>query len=320
MCLLRLSRMSVKRSWDVRRDTRSAPAPVVRKRESLKEKRKKNKKVFFIVLGVVCSLLIVAAVYGMWQAPVRISSVTAEGPEAEAVQKIAERSLEGTYGYVLPRNSIFIFPESSIRASVLRSYPNISAVSISRTSFTEIHVRTVLRASAFVWCGVTADAAGNCYDADAEGLIFGEIASLPTMAKSAPVEMDTVAASVMDVVPEQNIDPSSLRIYAQLESENNDDGTPLRAHVVGAERIPDALRFVKAMRALNVSIVSIEIRDDEADLYTPQGTRITYILGDEEKSAALAASSFPSLNLSDGQLAYVDLRFEGKVYIKRRGE
>jgi len=320
VCLLHLSRMSVKRSWDVRRETRSAPAPVVRKRESLKERRKKTQKTVFIVLLVAFVLVIGASIYGMWQLPVRISVVTAEGPQADAVQQIAQTALEGTYGYVLPKNSIFVFPESSIRASVLREYPNISAVSISRTSFTEIYVRTIPRASAFVWCGVTADAAGNCYDADAEGLIFGEIASVLAMAKSASGEMDTVATSVMDVAPEQNVDPSSLRIYAQLESENNDDGTPLRAHVVGAERIPDALRFVKAMRALNVSIVSIEIRDDEADLYTPQGTRITYILGEEEKSAALAASSFPSLNLSDGQLAYVDLRFEGKVYIKRRGE
>lgn len=312
--------MSVKRSWDVRRDTGSAPAPVSRKRESLKEKRKKSKKVFFIVLSVVSSLLIVAAVYGMWQSPVRISTVTAEGPNAEAIQAIAKDALQGTYAYVLPRDSIFVFPESSIRASILRAYPSISAVAISRTSFSEIQVRAIPRASAFVWCGASAVEASVCFEADAEGLIFAEIESRVAMGKVVSAEMDMVASEMVDIAPVQDIDPSSLRIYAPLESEENDDGTPLRAHVVGASRIPDALRFVKAMRALGVNIASVEIREDEADLYTPDGTRITYILGDEEKSAALAASSFPTLNIGSGQLAYVDLRFEGKVYIKRRGE
>ena len=69
-----------------------------------------------------------------------------------------------------------------------------------------------------------------------------------------------------------------------------------------------------------MNVVSVEIRGDEADLYTPHGTRVTYILGNEEKAAALAASAFPTLNIQGGQLAYVDLRFEGKVYIKRHGE
>jgi hypothetical protein len=73
------------------------------------------------------------------------------------------------------------------------------------------------------------------------------------------------------------------------------------------------------MRTLGADIVSIDIRGDEADLYTRAGTRITYVLGREQQAAGLAASAFPTLKLNDGSLLYVDLRFDSKVFFKKKG-
>jgi len=70
---------------------------------------------------------------------------------------------------------------------------------------------------------------------------------------------------------------------------------------------------------LNVSITTIDLRGDEADLYTPQHTRITYVLGKETVAAQLAHSAFPTMSVNDGSLEYVDLRFDGKVYFKKIG-
>ena len=78
------------------------------------------------------------------------------------------------------------------------------------------------------------------------------------------------------------------------------------------------LRFVKTLKSLGANITSVEIRGDEADLYTTYGTRITYVLGREQQAASLAATAFPSLTLSNSSLLYVDLRFDSKVFFKKR--
>lgn len=310
--------MSARRSWDVRRESRSAsPAPArpAARRESLKERRRKQRRVFFIALGVLGALVLLALVYLSWQPFLRIERVSAEGPNAEEAKAIAERALEGTYLFVLPKDSIFVFPEGTMRRQILNEYPAVTAVSISRTGFTSISLKTVPRASAFIWCGQTADAVSPCYQADAAGFVFALEEGY-----TEPVVAEEMAA-VLEVEAEQptvkDVDMSVLRIYAPLEGAGE---TPIRAHVVGAQRLPDALRFVKAMKTLSVDVVSVEIREDEADLYTPSGTRITYILGREKAAADLAASAFPTLDLKSGALEYIDLRFKGKVYVKRRGE
>lgn len=307
--------MSVKRSWDVRRNVVAEVAPAPSRRESLKARRQKARVRFGQIALVVLALLFAGLVFLLWQPMFRIQTVEVEGPHTVEVGTSALAALQGTYFYVLPRNSIFIYPEISLREQVLATFPDIVAVAVSRESFTSLRIKGVPRTSAFVWCGTTALTPEGCYEADAEGYVF---AALQT--PDAALASDTLTLAKQALPPSPIPDSGQLLIYAPLVEDVNEDGTPIRARVVGAERIPDALRFVKAMSQLNVAIVSVEIREDEADLYTPAGTRITYIMGTEEAAAALAASAFPSLDVSSGALSYVDLRFNGKVYIKRRGE
>ncbi len=75
---------------------------------------------------------------------------------------------------------------------------------------------------------------------------------------------------------------------------------------------------MKALRVLNADVRSVDMRSDEADIYTRGATRITYVMGKEQQAANLAATAFPTLNLNDGSLLYVDLRFEGKVFFKKK--
>ena len=62
----------------------------------------------------------------------------------------------------------------------------------------------------------------------------------------------------------------------------------------------------------------IVLRGDEVNDYLESGTRVTYVLGNEENAFTALASSKDTLNFSDGSLEYVDLRFDGKVYLKRK--
>jgi hypothetical protein len=273
---------------------------------NLTERRRIARKRFRIALAVVVILVVSGLLTLVWQPFVRIHNVMATGPDGDGVQALTLSSLSGTYAYVIPHDSIFSFPADAIRTAILNTYPDIDAVSISRTSFTAIEVRSVSRASAFLWCGATLPGASTvasstsdalpapCYDADAEGFIF---------------------ATSTDVAIGTSTD--TLRIYALTDS---GAVSPLRAHVVEASKIPNALIFIKTLKTMGVSVVSLVIHDDEADLYTPLGVRITYVLGQEQQATALAQASFNTLNVNDPTLEYIDLRFLDKVYIKHKGD
>jgi hypothetical protein len=133
-----------------------------------------------------------------------------------------------------------------------------------------------------------------CYSADAQGVIF---AVLP---------------------PGDTASTDSLRIYAPLAG-MADASSPLGASIAQASYIPNALQFVKVIKSLGVPIETLVLRSDEADLYAQSGTRITYVLGHEEQTAQVAQAVFPSLNVNNGSLEYVDLRFAGKAYYKAVG-
>lgn len=286
--------MSARKSWESRPKSADGKG-----KASLRERRRKARRIFFTLLSLIIVLSFGGAVYAVWQEPVRIKDVSVTGEHAEGMRELALAELAGTYAFVIPRNSIFFYPEQRMREAILAAYPHVAAVSVSRTSFDAITLNPIPRIPAFIWCGpslMEANQDGRCYETDAEGLVFAETAP------------DTLASS------------TAIRIYAPLDASIDASSTPLRAHVHDAHRVPDALRFVKAMQSLKVPIRSIELRGDEADLYVPGGTRITYVLGKEEEAAALAAAAFPTLTLTDGSIDYVDLRFGKRVYLKRVGE
>jgi len=269
--------------------------PRVESREPLKKRRKKVQKAFVIVVLALIAISIAVFFYVAWLPAFRIQTIAATGPHAEEVKLIAARTLEGTHAFVLPRNSLFFIPEHDVRANILVEHPDIEAVSISASGLTELSITTLPRAEAFVWCGATRELAdGLCYSANAEGLIFAPVS--PSIAPTT----------------------EALRIYAAIEGQ--EWSTPIKARIWYASRIPEALRFIKAMQSLGANVVSVSLRADEADLYTEAGTRITYVLGREQEAAGIAASVFPQLSLNDGSVSYVDLRFSGKAYFKRAGE
>jgi hypothetical protein len=291
---------------------RKPVVPQGKDREPLKARRKRARQRTLWAMAVLGVLALAMIIGIFWLGAFRIQQVGTAGPDSQGMQKIAQSALAGTYHYVIPRNSIFFFPEQQIRAEILNQYPEISAVSISRTSLSTILISGIPREAALTWCGDTYTALPlqasatpsasstpevsqpSCYSADAQGVIF------------APIADPTLIAS-------------TLRIYGALSGASDSNPSPLGGTIAEANVIPNALQFIKALKSLGVPIVAIAIRGDEADLYAQSGTRITYVLGHEEVTAKVAESAFPSLNLDDGSLEYVDLRFEGKAYFKKVG-
>ncbi len=96
-------------------------------------------------------------------------------------------------------------------------------------------------------------------------------------------------------------------------------GTPIGATLPQAAAFPAAFDFARQLVAFGSPVVSVVFRhNQEADLYLRSGTRITYVLGQEQDAYAALVSARADLNLADGSLEYVDLRFPGKVYLKKK--
>lgn len=300
--------MSAKKSFDVRssaprKRTASTDRPdgkvVARKRSRDRRPLKVRKQEAFkrSTVLVIAGLVVLAGLvlFLLWRPEIRISKIeTGSAQDPAALEAIARGELAGTYHVVFPRDSFFLYPERAIRAEILRTYPSASSVAITRVGFDTISIETNERLLAFVWCGTPGSEGLPCYQADAEGFIY------------APAPVREAASST----PE-------LEVYAELTNPEDMSAYPLRAQVQGAGSVPDILRFMRAVQSLGVLIERIAIRGDEADLISKEGVRITYLIGTEEGAAKDAAAAFPNLNFKDGSLEYVDLRFPGKVYLKR---
>jgi len=250
--------------------------------ERLVERRRRRRRrgiVFFIILLL---FLFVSAVYGLQQNAVRISHIQIFSGNP-AVSEIANQAMRGNYFGIIPRDSIFFFPESRIRADLLAAYPSIAAVSITRNDFSSISIKTDERVPVARWCS---DA--DCYLFDAKGFIF------------------SVATTSSKTV-------NNFALYEPLPQQNS----PIGIILPNAEKFPAVFDLARRLSTFGSPVSKIIIRDDEADDYLASGTRVTYVLGSEEISFTALMSTRANFNLLDGSVEYVDLRFDGKVYFKR---
>lgn len=296
--------MSAKRSFDVRsgakkeRPGRVVARKRVRDRRPLKVRRREAFKRSITIFFVLVLLGIGAVLFLLWRPEIRIKHIDAGAAyDPQVLEALARSELAGTYYGVIPRDSFFFYPERAIRERILATYPSASAVTLRRDGFDTLAISTSERIQALLWCGTPDADVSVCYQADVEGFVF------------APATVTESASST----PE-------LEVFAELIPPEDMSAYPLRGQVQGVGLVPDILRFVRSVQALGVLVEQIAIRNDEADLYTPEGVRITYVIGAEDAAAQSAGAAFPTLNFKDGSLVYVDLRFPGKVYVRRTGE
>lgn len=284
-------RVSVTRRDAARRTAqpRAPHAPLSRRRRARRNRT-------FLTVFVILIVLAVIGIILLWQPFLRVSAVDASGPDADALKAFALSDLEGSQYLVIPKNSLLFLPIRQLRADILAHFPDIEAVSIAPANLTTLSLTPIARSGSFWWCGPElATPADSCYQADATGFIFAAVAT-------------STGSTTM------------LSIYAPLAPADTTNSSPAGRTIANAAFISPLIEFVKGLEALGANVRSVNIRGDEADLYTGGNTRITYVLGREQQAAQLAASAFPQLNVNDGSLLYVDLRFADKVYFKRTND
>jgi|SRR3989344_3029371 len=259
----------------------------------LAERRRNRRRRTFVAIFILFLLLLTAIVWGLQQSAVRISDIEVLGADA-SFSSYATSTMSGLYFGVIPRDSIFFFPEEKIRFNILSANNDIAAVSIVRSGFTDISIKVDYRVPVARWCGLspTAGVDEYCYVFDSSGVIFS-IVSTTT----------------------QTI--NTFRLYAPLVGENLE---PLRATVLHTEKLPAIFDFARQLSTFGSPVTSIIIRDGEVDDILKSGTRLTYVLGREQDAFTALVSARDNLNLSDGSVDYIDLRFDGKVYLKKKTE
>ena len=276
-------------------------------------RRLRNRRRARIALVILFLILCAGIIYELNQPSLRISKVTVYS-DNEAFADIATEAMQGSYFGLLPRNSTLFFPASRIRTEIIASYPDIAAVSLFRNGLTGLTIKTNDRVAIARWCGLAPSAGEEeyCYVFDAGGFIFAALAtstqtvnSFRLYAPLAPLETPAKARQGIS-------DSLSLTGLAGEALE------PFRATLADAEKLPAAFDLARKFTALGSPVIMIVLRGDEVNDYLESGTRVTYVLGNEENAFTALASSKDTLNFSDGSLEYVDLRFDGKVYLKRK--
>ncbi|MBI4088723.1 hypothetical protein HY415_01365 [Candidatus Kaiserbacteria bacterium] len=265
----------------------------------LAERRRSRRRRGLIAFIALLLLLFAAALYGLWQNSVRISNIIIYG-EDPSLAKYAEEAMQGSYFGIIPRDSTFFFPASRIRADILATRPDIAAVSIFRNGFTGISIKPSERVPIARWCGLspTVGVEEYCYVLDASGHVFAAASTttetVNTFALYAPLVGDTLEPPAVSPVE------------------------PLRATVAHANRLPTVFDFARQLDTLGSPVTRVVIREDEVDDYLASETRVTYILGRENDAFTALVSARDNFNLADGSIEYIDLRFDGKVYLKRK--
>lgn len=291
---------------------RTPSAPRVSDRFTARRRARRQR--IAVALIILIALSGAGIAYELRQAVVRIADITVLGAD-QSLSDIAAAQLQGDYLGIIPRDSIFFFPASRIRAGIMATHPNIAAVSVARTSLTGISVRPSYRVPIARWCGTSlastpaADAASaetmpaeNCYLFDANGLLY-----------ALAVPGDNASTTEATSSPDKTVTPFVL--FSPLES----DGVPaIHQTLKDADELPGVFDFARQIGTLGSAVGTIVIRGDEVDFFLASSTaRITYLLGDEQNAFTAFVSAKDQLNPSDPMLEYADLRFPGKIYVKR---
>ncbi len=283
--------MSAKRSSH----GRSEPA----RRSPLKARREKAAQFVMWLCVIAIGVAVGALFYCIWQPAVRVQKVEVNTENGgDQIELLTRHDLQGSYLFIIPKDSIFFYPEATIEKDILSLRPDIASASVHRSGFSSLSVQTVSRIPAYWWCGDDRSDGNetSCYEADWAGFVF-----LP--------------------VPETDFALSSLtRIYVPLTTAAGTAAYPLTSTLTNATAIPEIFALTKEIKSLGAVVTGIRIHSDEVSLYTSSGTYVTYLLGHEKEALSLLTAALPSLSLTDGSVEYLDLRFDGKIYIKKKGE
>lgn len=266
-------------------------------------RRKRRMRIARIVGAVMFPLTLAGGiVWGLWQPAVRIGEIII--PESGSLSRddlsaSVRQIIAGVYAFIIPRDSIFFYPKRAITERIRADFPALQSVRVHREGLTALSLLITERKPVAIWCGEDHRAPkrpseDNCYFLDETGLLF----------RAAP----------------QLSGHGYLTAYGTLNDR--------KPEIVGSQfRDFTTLTFLTRIRALlsQANIPTIEVRalpHGDYKLILQEGGEIIFNDSQDpgtlvsDLSVAVAAEAGP---LHDprvrSRIKYVDMRFDGKVYI-----
>jgi hypothetical protein len=275
--------------------------------EDMKRKRRSRRLRMLILLLVLFFSLVGALAYFSFNKHVTINHITVGGTRIINVQDIESRvrsKLAGRYMYMFARANIFLYPRIQIYNDLLKTFPRIETLSVSRNKWNTLDIGVTERSGSYLYCGaqipeVKSDIGENCYFINSDGYVFDK----------APYFSGNVY----------------FKYYVALSETTN----PLGQNVFSAERFHALVRFIDGINSLGFKTIYLTINPDGTHslyLANPSGVtspQITFKQDDDltsildNLSAAMNKTEFANeINSKYATLLYIDLRFDNKVLYK----
>jgi len=271
--------------------------------------RRQNKRKYWLKFAiVVLSVLVIfgTVIYILNLPNFRLQQIEVKGNQTVTttdLELVTQRLLDGRYFWLIPRDSYLFWPKSLIRKEILDKYLRLKEVALSRSGAT-MQIAVTERKPRALWCpgdGRVVTTTAGCYFLDPDGLVF-------TLAPAFSSFSNNVFVSFLD------------KFGTTTE--------PLGQYYLTPTIFNTVLVFLNRIDSIGVAVSSLIVRPEGYyEIYLKSGTRL--LVSDRQdlnKSFRVLKSIADDkiLNLEKvsrtPELEYLDLRFDNKIYYKKRGE
>lgn len=257
--------------------------------------RKRRMRIRLTLVFCCAAALLFVLTVGIAHIPIlRVQGIVISGVETmstSTVEKFVAERLKGYYGYLFPKNNIFLYPREAIVQDLARTYSLFLSIDVFADDFQTVAVHAVERKPSALWCTANNSGRVPCYFMDENGIVYAEAPSF-----SETVYVSYYGPAVEAGAPKQYL----TRIEFQELS---------------------ALVDAFTLQLKDQKIVSVLV-DAERDVHVlfASGFKVLFGLtdasGDVFERFSVAFEHKPLADYTLGDVEYLDLRFGDKLYYK----
>lgn len=271
-------------------------------------RRKARRRLLLAWVGILCGIaaLLCLLAWGLNHPSLRLAAIEVRTDgvlEPEKLEQLVRDALAGTYLGVMPRDTALYVPTQALIRHLEREVPRIAVVTAQRQAFRTLSIAVTERTQHAWWCGdvvpevpqhsTSTIVYGKCYAVDREGYLF----------------------ALSDTPPHG----SSSRVYY---------GSLAHAEPIGQSLLPleEFTHLESLYRALGTTMddsYAMLLTDErDVELYRMNRSRIIIPRSIEVSTLQQRLDALTASDTIDPEreLAYIDLRYAPKVFIRYHDE
>lgn len=272
-------------------------------------KRTRTKRIVRVILALAFFLAIIGGLSYFSRYPLFVVSSIIVSGNAEMLEEdlrsAVEKNLEGNVALVFARKSAMFYPKKAMEASLLKAFPRVERVAVSRRGLNTLSVEATVRTPYALWCGTEknparpndsgrsgGDEVKDCFFIDNQGLIFA-----PAPSFSGEAYFVFFGGVFNDPIGSQYLSRGNFENINQFIKQLRNDDIPVYALLHGADG--DYTAFLKNQTGDESRILFSTEDSLETTLHNLE------VLWKEKKLGSLGGGT---------RLNYIDVRFGNKLY------